>query len=394
MSKFLIYIAIIASSVCIGGCRDGHDTGQKQGNGKEPENKGSFHVHADGTIHYDEPAGEETEGTIPDHTIIKTVRGPFSFVIRTGGTILPDSKDIINVTSKASGIVRLTDHFLFPGMKVKKGTPLFIVSGDELAADNTEVELLEARSDYQRASTLIERAERLIVDKLITMDHYLEAKNTFEKASVRYENLRAAYSENGKVVTSPADGYIDRVRVTEGSKVTSGETLLSVIIEHNLVLRAEVPPSHISRLGEVTHAHFRLAYSDKLYKTTGMNGRKISYARSTLGDSHYLPLFFSFDFDNEIVPGTYAEVYLMVTPADDCITVPNSAILEEFGKYFVYVEEGDHSFVKRYVAKGMTDGEYTEIISGLVEDETVVATGAYAIKMSLMSTTAPDTHKH
>ena len=42
----------------------------------------------------------------------------------------------------------------------------------------------------------------------------------------------------------------------------------------------------------------------------------------------------------------------------------------------------------------MTDGTDTEVLTGLAEKEIVVATGAYAIKMSQMSTTAPDTHKH
>lgn len=400
MKHILLFAAIAVFALFGSRCGNPHDHEDDESNAAA----GSYHVHADGTIHYDNPAGTQAgeaeegehthEGEIPDHTVIVTRPEPFSFVIKAGGMILPDSKDIINVTSKASGIVRLTDHFLFPGMEVKKGVPLFVVSGDELAAGNTEVELLEATSDYARAQTLYERAERLIKEKLITMDHYLEARNSFEKTKIRYETLSAAYSETGNIVVSPANGFVNQVYITEGSKVSAGETLLSVIIEHNLVLRAEVPPSMIERLDEITAASFRMAYSDKLYKTELMNGRKISRARSTGGAGHYIPVFFSLSFVPEIVPGTYAEVYLRGKPSQNRIAVPNTSLLEEFGKYFVYVEEGDHQFVKRYVVKGLTDGERTEILSGLTENETVVATGAYAIKMSLMSTSAPDTHKH
>jgi RND family efflux transporter MFP subunit len=390
---------------------EGHDhdhgetaTGEKV-NKSDP--KGSFHVHPDGTIHYDEPVkgaaaaakakedDHDHEGeTIPEHTAIKLKKQDFSFIVRAGGTILPDSKDVINVTSKTAGIVRLTDHFLFPGMKVKKGTPLFIISGDELTSDNTELALTEAKSDYDRAKAMHERAERLIVNKLITMDHYLGVKNDYEKATVRYNNLRAAYSANGNVVTAPADGFINQVYITEGTKVTTGETLLSVIIEHNLVLKADVSPQHIARLGEVQHANFRMVYDQMVYRTDEMNGKKISYARSTGANSFYIPLYFSIDFHPGLVPGTYAEVWLRGAPRSGCIVVPNTAILEEFGKFFVYVEDANHHFVKRYISRGMTNGTDTEVVEGLAENEIVVATGAYAIKMSQMSTTAPDTHKH
>lgn len=415
MKKLMLFAGILIYIVFMASCAGGHDHDGEHDHesagehtheeGAEAVTGTNSHVHPDGTVHYDEPvqvtatsAGvleeDHKEEEIPEHTAITLKRQEFSFIVRAGGTILPDSKDIINVTSKTSGIVRLTDHFLFQGMKVKRGTPLFTISGDELTSDNTEIALTEAKSDFDRARAMHERAERLIVNKLITMDNYLEAKNEFEKAEVRYNNLSAVYSANGNVVTAPVDGYINQVYITEGTKVTSGETLLSVIIEHNLVLRADVSPQHIAKLGEVQHANFRMVYDPTVYRTDDLNGKKISYARSTGTGNFHIPLYFSIDFHPSIVPGTYAEVWLRGAPRSGCIVVPNTAILEEFGKFFVYVEDADHHFVKRYISRGMTNGTDTEVTEGLAENEIVVATGAYGIKMSQMSTTAPDTHKH
>jgi RND family efflux transporter MFP subunit len=404
-----ILVYIVFMTACAGGHNHDHEGEATEAHthdeGSESKTGANSHVHPDGTVHYDEPVTgtatstsaveDDHEGEeIPEHTAITLKKQDFSFIIRAGGTILPDSKDVINVTAKTSGIVRLTDHFLFPGMKVRRGTPLFTISGDELTSDNTEIALTEAKSDFERAQAMHERAERLIVNNLITMDHYLEVKNEFEKAEVRYNNLRSAYSANGNVVTAPVDGFINQVYITEGTKVTSGETLLSVIIEHNLVLRADVSPQHIAMLGEVMHANFRMVYDPKVYRTDELNGKKISYARSTGTGNFYIPLYFSIDFHPSIVPGTYADVWLRGAPRSGCIVVPNTAILEEFGKFFVYVEDADHHFVKRYITRGMTNGTDSEVTAGLTENEIVVATGAYAIKMSQMSTTAPDTHKH
>ncbi len=367
-----------------------HDHEEEHDHEGEHDHEHDDHDHDHDHDHDD----DHDHSDLPEHTVIVTKRQPFSFVIRAGGTILPDSKDVINVTSKASGIVRLTDHFLFPGMKVKKGAPLFMITGDELTTDNIEVALREASSDYERARTQYERAGRLIQDKLITMDHYLEARNEFEKAEIRYNNLRSGISANGSVVTAPDNGFINQVYITEGSKVSAGETLLSVIIEHNLVLKADVSPAHLSRLSEINHASFRLVYDDRIYHTRELNGRKISHARSTRGNSFHIPVFFSFDFIPEIIPGTYAEVYLTGSPDRECITVPNTAILEEFGRYYVFVEDKDHNFIKRFITKGLTNGTDTEVRNGLSENEVVVATGAYAIKMSQMTSAVPHSHSH
>ena len=405
MNKLILYLSIAVCMAIVPACSGGHDHTHEEASDKV-ETEGSFHVHDDGTVHYD---GETTSAgsgqsadedhdhdseIIPEHTVIKTRKQDFRFIIKAGGTIHPDSKDVISVAAKTGGIARLTDHFLFPGIKVKKGAPLFIITGDELTADNTEIAFLEARSDWEKAKSQYERAGRLIETKLITMDHFLEARNEFEKAEIRYNNLRGSFSANGNVVFSPVDGYINQVLATEGTKVSAGDPLLTVIIEHNLVLQADVSPEHLSHLNSVSSASFRMVYNEKVYNTSQLNGRKISHAKSTGVNNFYIPVFFSIDYIPELIPGTYAEVYLEGAPKPDCITIPNTAILEEFGKYFVYVEDEEHHFIKRYIIKGMTNGIETEVLQGLSENEIVVATGAYGIKMSQMSTTAPDTHKH
>ncbi|MBE0676706.1 MAG: efflux RND transporter periplasmic adaptor subunit [Bacteroidales bacterium] len=397
---FVSAIAVLIMTACSGGNNHIHEEEDTA------VTEAGSHVHADGTVHSDDHSAtgvptesavvesDHQEDEVPEHTTITTRKQEFRYVIRAGGTIHADSKDIIAVTAKAGGIIRLTDHFLFPGMKVAKGQPLFIISGDELADGNTEIALMEARSDYTKASEQYARAGRLIESKLITMDDYLEARNESEKAEIRYRNLQSGYSADGSLVTSPVSGYVSQILTSEGNKVSAGEKLLNIIIEHNLVLQADVSPIHLEHLISISSANFRLPYSDKIFTTGELNGRKISHAKSTGADSYYIPVYFSIDYTPEIIPGTYAEIYLEGAPQKDCIIVPNSAILEEFGKYYVFVEEEEHHFVKRYISKGMTNGIETEVTEGLAENETVVATGAYAIKMSQMSTTAPDTHKH
>jgi multidrug efflux pump subunit AcrA (membrane-fusion protein) len=151
--------------------------------------------------------------------------------------------------------------------------------------------------------------------------------------------------------------------------------------------------SYLDALISVESANFTVGYSDKVYKTSEMNGRKISYGKSTGENSFYIPVYFRMDYNPELIEGTFAEVFLIGKKLNEAIVVPNSALMEEFGKLYVFVADDDGDFIKRYIKTGSTDGENTMILSGLAENEKVVATGASMIKLSLMSTSAP-AHNH
>ena len=79
---------------------------------------------------------------------------------------------------------------------------------------------------------------------------------------------------------------------------------------------------------------------------------------------------------------------------NNTFSVPLSAITEEQGLYFVYVQEHDEDYVKRQVTLGDSDGLRRIVISGLKPGEKVVAKGAYNVKLASMSTEIPHGHSH
>jgi RND family efflux transporter MFP subunit len=328
-----------------------------------------------------------------DHTVLILKKQPFASVVKTGGRIMVDSKDIIVITSKSSGIIKLNDHFLFPGVKVSKGQRLFTISGQQLADDNTELKIQQIKADLEEASLNFERARKMIEDKLITEERFLSSKNEYEKTLNEYNNLNSTSGKDGNTVSSPDEGYFREIFITEGQKVNSGQPLASIVIEHNLVLKADISPDYLKALASIEKANFRVAYSDRLFKTDEMNGKKISFGKSTGDNSFYIPVYFRMDYDPELIEGTFVEVYLISEETENAIVVPNTALMEEYGKIYVYVEDFDGDFLKRYVIPGLNNGEFTQILEGLAENETIVATGAYQVKLSQMSNSAP-AHNH
>jgi len=339
------------------------------------------------TIHQETPE--------QNHTVLSIKKQPFSFVIRTGGRILVDSKDIKVVTAKSPGIVKFSDHFLFPGVRAAKGQKLFTLSGEQLSEDNAELKFMQVKADLEKTTANYERAKLLITDRIITEENFLEAKNEYEKMLNEFNNLNSTSDASGTVINSPDNGYIREIYVTEGQKVSAGQSLASIVMDHNLVLKADLSPDLLNVLPWIEKANFTVGYSKRLFKTEELNGKKISFGKSTGENSFYIPVYFRMNFDPSLIEGTFAEIYLIGMEIPDAIVVPNSALMEEYGKLYVFVEDEDGDFLKRYIKTGNNDGEFTEVTDGLSENETIVATGAYNIKLSQMTGSAPaHTHNH
>jgi RND family efflux transporter MFP subunit len=373
MKNLLIYIFAVSLVFCLS-CNSG-----KKNTGTVISEPGITEIHE-----------KEYES---NHTVITLKKQPFSFVIRAGGRIMVDSKDIEIITAKSSGIVKFSDHFLFPGVKAVKGQQLFILSGEQLADDNTELSFMQIKVDLEKASANYDRAKSLITDQIITQENYLEKKNEYEKILNEYNNLNSTFGKSGNIISSPDNGYIKEIYITEGQKVTSGQPLASMVIEHNLVLKADISPEYLDVLPSIEKANFIVGYNKRIFKTQDMNGRKISFGKSTGENSFYIPVYFRMDYDPNLIEGTFAEVYLIGKEIKDAIVVPNSALMEEYGKLYVYVEDEDGDFIKRYIITGNNNGEFTEVIEGLNENENIVAAGTYNIKLSQMTNTAP-AHSH
>ena len=64
------------------------------------------------------------------------------------------------------------------------------------------------------------------------------------------------------------------------------------------------------------------------------------------------------------------------------VAVPRTAIVEEMGSYFVFVQNSPISFEKRSVVLGATDGNLVKIDKGVHEGERVVTKGAVILKLS------------
>ena len=317
---------------------------------------------------------------------------PFYGVIKTSGHIQAPAGSEAVVVAASSGVLYYTDPSIVEGKAVTKDQALAGVSAKKLQDGDP---LVKARLAYETALAEYERAQRLVDDKIISAKEFEQIRLRYETAKTTYEGQAQGMTAKGASVTSPMSGYIKQLLVANGEFVEVGQPIAVVTQARRLQLRAEVSEQHYSQLPKVSAAYFSPSYTDRLYKTAEMNGRLVAYGRAAVeGASHYLPVTFEFDNVGDIIPGTYAEVYLLTTPEEGVVSVPISALTEEQGLYYVYVQVCAEEFMKREVHPGRRNGERVEILHGLHHGDRVVTQGAYQVKLASVTTAIPHGHSH
>ena len=317
----------------------------------------------------------------------------FVDVIKVGGQIVSSQNDEQTVVATSDGIVQFSKLKLTEGAPIAVGQQIATLSSRNLQDGDP---VAKAKAAFLAAQSQLKRAKELVADKIISQKEFEQTKMAYEQALAAYRGLEVTASTGGVVVAAPRAGYVKNILVRQGDYVTVGTPILTVTSNRRLQLRADVPQQYMRYLPLVTGANFRIPGDGTLYRLSAMNGRVESYARSLSDNSAFAPVTLSMDNVGGVLPGSYAEVYLLMQSGKPCISLPVGAITEEQGLYFVYVAEPDEPgvFIKREVGIGRENGESVEILSGIKVGETVVTQGAMQVRLASMSGAVPEGHSH
>jgi membrane fusion protein, heavy metal efflux system len=181
--------------------------------------------------------------------------------------------------------------------------------------------------------------------------------------------------------------------VNDGAYVEAGTALATISKNKKLQLIANVSQKYFDQLSTVSGAKFKIQGTDKIYNTTQLNGQVISFGKSISTASPFIPVTFEIDNPGTIIPGVVVEVFLHTAPGENTLAIPVSALIEEQGIFYAFVQTSGEGFQKREVKTGSNDGEYIEVLSGIAEGERVVTKGAYHIKLASASGSIP-AHGH
>lgn len=310
----------------------------------------------------------------------------FAEVTLVSGRIEAKASDEGVATATRNGILTLSQN-INTGVKVSAGSSIGSISASNVQGGDPTVQAIAVRNAAKRE---LDRLKPLHDDGIVSTEEYNNALKAYEEADAAVKTSK----QGSASVTSPKSGVITQLLAKSGEYVEIGQRIAVVSGNTSLTLRADVPEKYIGRLPGIASANFRPASSDQVFDLKELNGKMISNAGSSVSESGYIPVYFSFSNNGAVAPGAFAEIYLKSGFRHDVLSVPKDAIVEINGNKCVYASHGEDHFIKHIVTIGASDGKRVEVLSGLDAGEEVVVKGAQAVRMAETSATAVPGHTH
>ena len=203
------------------------------------------------------------------------------------------------------------------------------------------------------------------------------ASESLRSAEISMQNQQDNMSNY--TITSPISGTIIEKDAKQGDALTSGSTLCVIYDLSYLEMVINVDELQIGALSVGQKVQLTAdAVTDKTYVGTVT---RVSMKGSSSGGTTTYPITIRIDDTDGLRPGMNANAEIVVAEASNALVVPNAAVIR--GGYVLVskkspsaanaVEDMDapDGYVYVKVETGVSDDSYTEIKSGLQEDDTV-----------------------
>lgn len=203
------------------------------------------------------------------------------------------------------------------------------------------------------------------------------ASESLRSAEISMQNQQDNMSNY--TITSPISGTIIEKDAKQGDALTSGSTLCVIYDLSYLEMVINVDELQIGALSVGQKVQITAdAVADKTYVGTVT---RVSMKGSSSGGTTTYPITIRIDNTDGLRPGMNANAEIVVAEAGNALVVPNAAVIR--GGYVLVskkspsaanaVEDMDapEGYVYVKVETGVSDDSYTEIKSGLQEDDTV-----------------------
>lgn len=309
----------------------------------------------------------------------------FHTVIHTSAKVKNQPKSELSLVAQAAGKVLLN---VVLGESVNKGEQMAVIASSGLE-DNIIVKLDEYRLALEKSKADYTRTLPLVEKQLVSQKDYLEIRSRFRRDSLKYFQIAKNISQNGLRILAPFNGYVSKIAVSNGDYIENGNTLFTVSNNKQVLLEAYVNQSDYQLVNSVFDAHFKLPSGNHIIRLSDIKGEVRSANAFVAEESTRIPITFSVSNNEELISGMFVEAYLLAGKNEKALVAPLSAVIEEQGQYYVFVQTGGESFVKRQIKFANNDGIRVEISSGLHQGERIVTKGAYQIKLAAMAGDLP-----
>ncbi len=306
--------------------------------------------------------------------------------VLASGSIIPEKE--VEVKSSLSGVV--DELFVQAGDHIEKGAPLLSVkvvpnsldlNSSEAAFEKSAIRLKTAEVEYERNKSLFNIRSIAEVEYLksestyyLAMEDYKEARN---RIMLIKEGISSGTRSISNVVVSPIAGTVLDLPVKQGTPIqerggySAGTTVAAVADLGSLLFEGEIDEAQINSLKRGMEANIKLAAIDDFRipgKLTFLSPRGITSSGSV---KFKIRIKFDRPADLALRPGYSAGAEIILKRAENIVSVKERDLVMEDGRYFAEIERDPRRFEKVEVTVGLSDGIYTEIVTGLAEGDRI-----------------------
>jgi RND family efflux transporter MFP subunit len=331
----------------------------------------------------------------------KPTRREVSSSFLSPGEFIPVSNSEVTISAPLAGILSVSKRLPYLGQKVERDQtvaqiePAAFQQGGvgQLSAAYSEAKnrAILAQKEYDRAKRLYEAKavpKRRLEEAEIALDTTQAALSPLERAM---ESTKKGTVEHKIMVPSPLQGTVVELLVSNGKAVEAGQPLMRVINTSTLWLRANVQATEIAKLKQFDEVFFAVSGVDGTFRPT----RLVAVNEMVDPKSRTVPVVFEVPNPKGLFKvGMFADVSIVSGKAHNLPTLPEQALFEDEGRFFVYVQKEGEAFERREVAVGTRGGGYAHISGGIRDDERVVTRGGYYVKLASLSSRTQQGHGH
>ena len=308
---------------------------------------------------------------VPLVTTFTTEEKNFEHFVELQGNV--STKQNIVIYPEYSGV--LTNVYVKEGQNVSAGQALAKIDDGGLGQ-----QLAQMQIQADLAKTTFERQERLWNQKIGSEIQYLQAKSNYEAQEKAVKQMQKQIAKT--IVRAPFSGTIDDVITEQGTVVGPGQSQLFRLVNLNsMYIETDVPESYLTHVtvGKVVEVNFPVL-NKSLTAKVRQAGNFINPANRTFKVEIAIP-----NKDKTIKPNLTAKLKINDYTNEKAILIPQSIISENAeGEQYVYTattKNDSIAEVNRVIIKtGKTDGDYIEVLSGLLNGTQIIEEGARSVK--------------
>ena len=303
----------------------------------------------------------------------------FGGAVKVVAKVVATPQDFTTIVATTSGKVQFVGNVV-EGKDVVAGEPLFYLEGGDVTDNDAAVKYAEAESNYLLAKSDYERKKLLFNDMVVSERELEAAEALYKQTEARFQSLKRSFG-NGKVTLKAVkNGYIASLLVSNGDYVEPGTPIATVQCNGSYNIVAELPVRFAPQLRNIADVNIVLP-TGEAFSMNAAGGSVVAVGSAANG-CNMLPLTISAGAIDGVVPGSIVTLYITSVSDTKAVVVPRTALVEEMGNFFVFVQNNPISFEKRTVEVGATDGIMVQVLDGVAAGERVVTKGAVSLKLS------------